>query len=83
MKSPIAPPNNAIVKPAKSFEDWQNDVLSRILQVTLNVSAPLPFFLKKYVLHFLMTHKQPESMYQQGKCVYLRGLADELIEEQG
>ncbi|KAG0749651.1 hypothetical protein G6F57_002879 [Rhizopus arrhizus] len=60
VKSPIAPPNNAIVKPAKSFEDWQNDVLSRILQVTLN----------------------PESMYQQGKCVYLRGLADELIEEQ-
>lgn len=80
MKSPVAPPNNTIVKPAKSFEDWQNDVLSRILQVTLNVSA---LFFKKNVLHFLMTHKQPESMYQQGKCVYLRGLADELIEEQG
>lgn len=81
MKSPVAPSNNTIVKPAKSFEDWQNDVLSRILQVTLNVSAL--FLKKKYVLHFLMTYKQPESMYQQGKCVYLRGLADELIEEQG
>lgn len=32
-KAPVAP-----IKPAKSFEDWQNDVLSRILQVTMNVS---------------------------------------------
>lgn len=53
-KAPVAP-----IKPAKSFEDWQNDVLSRILQVTMN----------------------PQSMYQQGKCVYLKGLVDELIEE--
>ncbi|GAA5817498.1 hypothetical protein MFLAVUS_011046 [Mucor flavus] len=48
------------VKPSKSFEDWQDDVLSRILQVTLN----------------------PENMYKQGKCVYLSGLVNELIEEQ-
>ncbi|KAL9552599.1 hypothetical protein MBANPS3_003682 [Mucor bainieri] len=48
-----------VVKLAKSFEDWQDDVLSRILQVTLN----------------------PANMYKQGKCVYLAGLVDELIEE--
>ncbi|RCH83726.1 hypothetical protein CU098_008178, partial [Rhizopus stolonifer] len=41
--------------------DWQDDVLSRILQVTLN----------------------PNNMYKQGKCVYLSGLVNELMEEQG
>ncbi|KAI8982486.1 hypothetical protein BDF20DRAFT_476725 [Mycotypha africana] len=32
----IKAPSTSVVKPAKSFEDWQDDVLSRILQVTLN-----------------------------------------------
>lgn len=34
--TPVASPVAGTVKPAKSFEDWQDDVLSRILQVTLN-----------------------------------------------
>lgn len=45
--------------PAKSFEDWQNEVLSRILQVTLNL----------------------DTVYKQGRCVYLHGLVSELEEE--
>ncbi|KAI8978027.1 ubiquitin elongating factor core-domain-containing protein [Pilobolus umbonatus] len=49
----------SVTKPAKSFEEWQDDVLSRILQVTLN----------------------PENMYKQGKCIFLSGLVEELIEE--
>ncbi|KAI9276221.1 hypothetical protein BY458DRAFT_132140 [Sporodiniella umbellata] len=65
IESPVKPSvtadNTTRVKPAKSFEDWQNDVLSRILQVTLN----------------------PESVYHQGKCVYLKDLVNELIEEGG
>ncbi|KAI8149699.1 hypothetical protein BJV82DRAFT_130564 [Fennellomyces sp. T-0311] len=47
------------VAPAKSFEDWQNEILSRILQVTLNL----------------------ETVYKQGRCVYLHALASELEEE--
>lgn len=40
MHTPTTPTQSQpiVVKPAKSFEDWQDDVLSRILQVTLNVS---------------------------------------------
>ncbi|KAI9495650.1 hypothetical protein BDB00DRAFT_208774 [Zychaea mexicana] len=47
------------VAPAKSFEDWQNEVLSRILQVTLSL----------------------DTVYKQGRCVYLHGLVTELEDE--
>ncbi|KAI8373502.1 hypothetical protein EDC96DRAFT_430782, partial [Choanephora cucurbitarum] len=38
IKSSPQSATSPVTKPAKSFEEWQDDVLSRVLQVTLNVS---------------------------------------------